>query len=127
MLIIHDVRNTDKKSLQHPDIRVYVIAVGRPIYEIRGSAFYKTDGGCTQEIINPMRKQLPGFVQTEMCPEGSSRYACNVVVVSSKCSEDEVYRYFFFNFFFSSLFTTCRHFIVRNDLKVWISSNYREP
>ncbi|VVC27685.1 Tyrosine-protein kinase ephrin type A/B receptor-like [Cinara cedri] len=64
-------------------------AVGRPIYEIRGSAFYKTVGGCTQEIINPMRKQLPGFVQTEMCPEGSSRYACNVVVESSKCSEDE--------------------------------------
>lgn len=79
------------------NIHIY-IAVDKPIYKIRGSAFYKSSGGggCIQEIINPMRKQLPSFIQTAMCPEGLSQYSCNVVVESSKCSEDEVYRIFFY-------------------------------
>lgn len=72
------------------------LAVDKPIYEIQGTAVYKSSGGCTQEIINPIRNQLPGFMQTEVCPEGSSQYACNVVVECTKCSEDKVCRFFFF-------------------------------
>ncbi|VVC30856.1 Immunoglobulin-like domain,Tyrosine-protein kinase ephrin type A/B receptor-like,Immunoglobulin-like [Cinara cedri] len=81
------------KGLKIPQKRYthYVIAIDKPIYEIKGTAFYKANGGggCAREIIGPMIKQLPGLVQTEVCPEGSSRYACNVDVESSKCSENE--------------------------------------
>ncbi|VVC32942.1 Tyrosine-protein kinase ephrin type A/B receptor-like [Cinara cedri] len=66
-------------------------AIDKPIYEILGTALYKTDSGsgCVQEIIDPMIKKLPGFMQNEICPEGSSQHACNVVVESSKCLKNE--------------------------------------
>ncbi|XP_025190793.1 uncharacterized protein LOC112591252 [Melanaphis sacchari] len=69
----------------------YVVAVEKAIYEIRGSAVYKTSGGgaCTHDVTVLVQKQLPSSMRTELCPEGSSRYACNVIVEKPKCSEDE--------------------------------------
>lgn len=71
---------------------IFIVAVDKPIYEIRGTAFYKSNdvGGCRLEIIKPVHKQLPNCVQTEICPEGSSRYACNVVIDTLKCIKDNV-------------------------------------
>ncbi|XP_022182330.1 uncharacterized protein LOC111042121 isoform X2 [Myzus persicae] len=69
----------------------YVVAVENAIYEIRGLAIYKTrgGGGCTHEIIVSVQKQLPSSIRTELCPEGSSQYACNVVLDQPKCTEDK--------------------------------------
>ncbi|XP_026818813.1 uncharacterized protein LOC113557470 [Rhopalosiphum maidis] len=69
----------------------YVIAVEKAIYEIRGSAVYKTrdGGGCTHELTVHVQKQLPSSMRTELCSEGSSRYACNVIMEKPKCAEDE--------------------------------------
>ncbi|CAH1736627.1 unnamed protein product [Aphis gossypii] len=69
----------------------YVLAVEKAIYEIRGSAVYKArgGGGCTHYVTVLVQKQLPSSMLTELCPEGSSRYACNIIVEKPKCAEDE--------------------------------------
>ncbi|KAE9539672.1 hypothetical protein AGLY_004924, partial [Aphis glycines] len=69
----------------------YVVAVEKAIYEIRGSVVYKTrgDGGCTHDVTVLVQKQLPSSIRNELCPEGSSRYACNVIVEKPKCAEDK--------------------------------------
>ncbi|CAI6363057.1 unnamed protein product [Macrosiphum euphorbiae] len=69
----------------------YVVAVKRAIYEIHGLAVYNTlgGGGCTHEIIVSVQNQLPISIRTELCPEGSSQYACNVIVEKPKCTEDK--------------------------------------
>jgi len=74
-------------------------AVEKAIYEIRGLAVYKTrgGGGCTHEIIVSVQKQLPNSVRAELCPEGSSQYACNIIL-ELKCTEDKVrYALYFIN------------------------------
>jgi len=83
-------------------LKYFCIAVKTPIYEIHGTAFYKTinSDGCTPELINNVQKQLPRSIQSEMCPEGLSSYACNVDVETSKCVEDEVtYSIYLFIYF----------------------------
>lgn len=70
----------------------FCIAVENPIYEIHGVAYYTTinSGDCTPEIIDYVRKNLPNSIRSEMCPEGSSQYACNVYVEAAKCLKEEV-------------------------------------
>lgn len=78
------------------------LAVDKPIYEIRGTVVYKTndDGDCRHEIIHLVKKQLPNYVQIEICPEGSSQYACNVIIETSKCIEDGVKYYIIIYYLF---------------------------
>ncbi|KAF0723256.1 Ig-like domain-containing protein [Aphis craccivora] len=66
-----------------------VVAVEKAIYEIRGSVVYKTRSGCTHEITVLVQKQLPSSMRNELCSEGSSRHACNVIVEKPKCAEDQ--------------------------------------
>jgi len=70
-------------------------AVEKAIYEIRGLAVYKTrgGGGCTHEIIVSVQKQLPSSMRAELCPEGSSQYACDIILEQPKCTEDKVMHY----------------------------------
>lgn len=72
-------------------------AVTKAIYEIHGVAVYNTlgGGGCTHEIIVSVQKQLPSSMRTELCPEGSSQYACNVIVEKPMCTENKVTPTFF--------------------------------
>lgn len=67
-------------------------AVEKAIYEIRGLAIFKTrgGGGCTHEIIVSVQNQLPSSMRAELCPEGSSQYACNIIIEQPKCTEDKV-------------------------------------
>lgn len=77
---------------------VFYSAIDTPMYEIRGTAFYKTnDGGCEPEIINAVQKLLPSFMRTVMCAEttafGSYRYACNFYIETTTCSQEKVINY----------------------------------
>ncbi|XP_025407615.1 uncharacterized protein LOC112681585 [Sipha flava] len=82
-----------KNAKTNNSYRHYVIAVSNPVYEIRGTAVYKTSSSsvCTRENVEPVRKQLPNFVRAELCPEGSTRYACNIVIEPPKCAEDQCF------------------------------------
>lgn len=77
---------------------VFYSAIDTPMYEIRGTAIYKTnDGGCEPEIINAVKKLLPSFMRTVMCAEitafGSYRYACNFYIETTICSQEKVINY----------------------------------
>ncbi|XP_026804415.1 uncharacterized protein LOC113547993 [Rhopalosiphum maidis] len=86
-----DVVGDSKNGASNKQYKHYVIAVEKAIYEIRGSAVYKTrdGGGCTHELTVRVQKQLPSSMLSVLCPEGSSEYACNVIVENPKCAEDE--------------------------------------
>uniref|UniRef100_A0A2S2NBE5 Ig-like domain-containing protein n=1 Tax=Schizaphis graminum TaxID=13262 RepID=A0A2S2NBE5_SCHGA len=86
-----DVVGDSKNGSSYKQYKHYVIAVEKAIYEIRGSAIYKTrdGGGCTHELIVRVQKQLSSSMRSVLCPEGSSRYACNVIVENPKCAEDK--------------------------------------
>jgi hypothetical protein len=62
------------------------------MYEIRGTMTYRTNGIgiCTPEIIWLVQNHLPILLRTEVCPEGSTRYACNVIIKTGSCTENEV-------------------------------------
>lgn len=107
-------------------------AIDTPMYEIRGTAFYKTnDGGCEPEIINAVQKLLPRFMRTVMCAEttafGSYRYACNFYIETITCNQEKVIyyinilRFILIQFFFFTVYSVNENLVEINISNIIIS------